>query len=338
MITGDHPSTAETIAEELGLGGRSEVMRGSELARISDDDLAARLPSTSVFARVTPPQKVRVVRAFKRAGHVVAMAGDGANDAPAIRAADVGLAVGENCTPAAKGAADIVLADARIERIVDAIVEGRALWVSVRNAVSILIGGNLGEIGFSVGAGLFSGRPPLNPRQLLLVNFLTDIAPAMAIAIRPPLGVKPGELINEGPEASLGSLLKWEIASRALVTTLGAGAGWTVGRFTGTRSRASTIGLASLVITQLGQTVASGGLSLPVVLTSVGSTAALAGIIQTPGLSQLFGCRPLGPLGWATVLLSSAGATGGSLLVPLAWDRAKARIAETAQRLITAPG
>jgi len=316
MLTGDHPRTAATIANELGLVSAGALITGGELATMSDEALAFRLPATSVFARVTPAQKVRVIRSLQRAGHAVAMAGDGANDAPPIRAADVGLAIGENSTPAARAAADIVLSDARVENLVEAIVEGRGMWVSVRDAVSILVGGNLGEIGFSLGAGLFSGRSPLSPRQLLLVNFLTDIAPAIAIAVRPPLDVDTAELIHEGPEASLGRPLNREIALRAAVTALGASGGWFLGRVSGSRSRASTIGLASLVCTQLGQTLTSGGLSTPVWLTSVGSTAVLCAIIQTPGLSHLFGCRPLGPLAWATILGSSAAATGASVLVP----------------------
>jgi cation-transporting P-type ATPase I len=190
------------------------------------------------------------------------------------------------------------------------------MWVSVRDAVSILVGGNLGEIGFSVGGGLFSGRPPLNPRQLLLVNFLTDIAPAIAIAVRPPFNIDTSTLVYEGPEASLGRPLNREIALRALATGLGAGSGWFVGRLTGSRERASTIGLASLVCTQLGQTLMSGGMSAPILITSLGSTAVLCGIIQTPGLSHLFGCRPLGPVGWSTAIGSSAAATVGAILAP----------------------
>ena len=105
---------------------------------------------------------------------------------PRFASSNVGIAIGEGSTSAARAAADIVLTDERIETLVLAVVEGRAMWASVRDAVSILIGGNLGEIGFTLGAGLVDGRPPLNARQLLLVNLLTDVAPAMAIALRPP--------------------------------------------------------------------------------------------------------------------------------------------------------
>jgi cation-transporting ATPase I len=309
MLTGDHPSTAEAIAREVGLlppGGI--VMSGGALAQFSDEELDAQLGRVRVFARVTPAQKVRVVRALQRAGKVVAMVGDGANDAPAIRLANVGIAVGRHSTAAARAAADVVLLDERIETLVHAIVEGRAMWASVRDAVSILVGGNLGEIGFTLAAGLLDGRPPLNPRQLLLVNLLTDVAPAMAIALRPPSLDTLSALRVEGPEASLGQPLNRDIAVRALVTSLGAGTAWVVGRFGG-RERANTVGLLALVGSQLGQTLLSGKLSRPVVITSVASAATLALIVQTPGVSQLFGCKPLGPFGWATAVGASAGAT-----------------------------
>ncbi|HKY36413.1 MAG TPA: HAD-IC family P-type ATPase [Polyangiaceae bacterium] len=309
MLTGDHPSTAEAVAREVGLlppGGI--VMSGGALAQFSDDELDAQLRRVRVFARVTPAQKVRIVRALQRAGRVVAMVGDGANDAPAIRLANVGIAVGRQSTAAARAAADVVLTDERIETLVHAIVEGRAMWASVRDAVSILVGGNLGEIGFMLAAGLFDGRPPLNPRQLLLVNLLTDVAPAMAIALRPPSLDTLSALRKEGPEASLGQPLNRDIALRALVTSLGAGSAWVVGRFGG-RERANTVGLLALVGSQLGQTLLSGKLSRPVLITSVASAATLGLIVQTPGVSQLFGCKPLGPVGWATAVAASAGAT-----------------------------
>ncbi|HEY4104563.1 MAG TPA: HAD-IC family P-type ATPase, partial [Polyangiaceae bacterium] len=280
------------------------------------DELDRKIAGVGVFARVTPAQKVRLVRALQRAGRVVAMVGDGANDAPAIRLSNVGIAIGEQSTSAARAAADIVLTDERIETLVLAVVEGRAMWASVRDAVSILIGGNLGEIGFTLGAGLLDGRPPLNARQLLLVNLLTDVAPAMAIALRPPGQEKMKSLANEGPEASLGKALNRDIAARAVVTTLGASSAWIVGRLTGTRTSANTIGLLALVGSQLGQTLVSGRFSRPVLVTSVTSAALLAGIVQTPGLSHMFGCRPLGPIGWATAIGASTAATYGAMRFP----------------------
>lgn len=309
MITGDHPRTAEAIASELALAERCTLLTGAQLLSMTDDELDRCVESVQIFARVTPSQKARIVRSLQRQGRVVAMVGDGANDAPAIRLAQVGIAVGDQSMGAARSAADIVLTDERIETLVEAIVEGRAMWASVRDAVAILVGGNLGEIGFTLAAGLVDGRPPLNPRQLLLVNLLTDVAPAMAIALRPPSVERLEQLAHEGPEASLGRPLNRDIAARAVVTSVGAGMAWTVARFTGTAERASTVGLLALVGTQLGQTITTGGYSRPVITTSFLSSALLGVIVQTPGVSQFFGCRPLSPVGWSLAIGSSVLAT-----------------------------
>lgn len=319
MITGDHPSTAEGIAAELGLLNGHPTLTGADLDELDDAELAGRLPGVSVFARVTPAHKVRIVRALQAAGAVVAMTGDGANDAPAIRLADVGIALGHRSTEAARDAADLVVLDDRIEVLVDAVAEGRGMWVSVRDAVALLVGGNLGEIGFTVGGSLLAGQAPLNPRQLLLVNMLTDVAPAMAIAVQPPARRSFTELLREGPEASLGSALNQAIVWRAVCTGSAATGAWLVGRATGTPARARTVGLAALVGTQLGQTLAAGRPSPTTVASVLGSGALLVVVIQTPGLSQLFGCTPLDPLGWGTAAVASAAGTGAALILPRLW-------------------
>jgi cation-transporting ATPase I len=314
LLTGDHPSTAQAIAAELAPLNQGRIVSGAELADLEDPELDAIIGDVAIFARVTPAQKVRIVRSLQRLGSVVAMAGDGANDAPAIRLADVGVAIGEHSTAAARSAADIILSDGRIETLVNAVAEGRAMWASVRDAVSILLGGNFGEIAFTAAVGLVSGRPPLNARQLLLVNLLTDIAPAMAIALRPPTQAALEELSLAGPEATLGKPLTREIAVRASLTALGASSAWAMARLTGGRERARTVALAALVGTQLAQTLRSGHGSRGVLSTGVGSAALLAAIIQTPGLSQFFGCRPLGPIAWATAIGASAAAASVPLL------------------------
>ncbi|HET9654747.1 MAG TPA: HAD-IC family P-type ATPase, partial [Kineosporiaceae bacterium] len=316
MITGDHPRTAEAIADELGILNGHRVVTGGEIDDLDDDALTALVPKIAVVARGTPAHKVRVVKAFQRAGRVVAMTGDGANDAPAIRLADVGIALGQRGTPAARAAADLVVTDDRLETIIAALVEGRAMWRSVREGLAILVGGNLGEIGFTVlGAGL-TGVSPLSARQLLLVNLLTDLAPALAIALRRPTGTTATDLLTEGPESSLGTALTSEVALRAATTTLGATAGWVAARLTGTGPRARTVALASLVGTQLGQTLQVGRTSPTVVAASIGSAAALVGVVQTPVLSQFFGCTPLGPLGWGIATTAATGATLAGAVLP----------------------
>lgn len=313
MITGDHPSTAQGVARELELTeGRSGILVGSQIDAMTDEELSVALEEANVCARVTPAHKVRIVRAFQKLGLAVAMTGDGANDAPAIRLADVGIALGTRATSAARDASDLVITDDRIETIVAAVVEGRALWMSVRDATSILVGGNLGEIGFTLAGALVSGSAPLNARQLLLVNLATDVAPAMAIAVSPPLDISPEELLEEGPERSLGESLNRAIAVRALSTVFGTGGAWIAGRLTGRQKRASTIALAGLVGTELGQTLWAGRRSPLVVGSSLASGALLVGIVQTPGLSGAFGCTPLGPIGWAQAITSATAATVGS--------------------------
>ncbi|TQS27282.1 HAD-IC family P-type ATPase [Microbispora sp. KK1-11] len=315
MVTGDHPSTAEAIAVELNALNGQRVMTGPELDELDDETLTKVLPDVAVFARTTPAHKARIVTCLRRAGEVVAVTGDGANDAPAIRTADVGIALGSRATPAARAAADLVVTDDRIETIVDAIVEGRAMWTSVRDSLSILLGGNVGEIAFTVGTNLLAGGSALNARQLLLVNLLTDMVPAMAVAVRPPASTDPDKLLAEGPEASLGASLTRDIYLRAVVTTAAATAAWILGRVTGTRGRANTIGLVALVSAQLLQTLAGGGRDKIVVLASLSSLAVLWLIVTVPGVSAVFGCRPLGPAGWVIGLGSAAAATLVGMLV-----------------------
>lgn len=334
MITGDHPTTAGAIAAGLGMldpvtssarpadgspDGSADptqqrlVLSGQDLERLDDDELDDRIDRIAVFARMTPAQKVRVVRAFQRAGRVVAMTGDGANDAPAIRLADVGVSMGDSGTSAARDAADLIVTDDRLETIIDALAEGRAMWGSVRSAIGILVGGNLGEIGFTVVSSLFSRRASLNARQFLLVNLVTDLAPALAVAVRPPADTTAETLLREGPERSLGAALDRDLAVRALTTTAGATLAWAIARSTGSAGRASTVGLIALVGTQLGQTLAAGSRSPTVIATAFGSALALAAVVQTPVISQFFGCRPVGPVGWSIASGSAVAATLGAV-------------------------
>ncbi|MFD7502939.1 HAD-IC family P-type ATPase [Streptomyces sp. NPDC059850] len=319
MLTGDHPATAESIAATVIDATELKVCTGPELDEMKDAELDELLPTVDVIARCSPHHKVRIVQAYQRLGRVVAMTGDGANDAPAIRLADIGIALGRRGTPAATAAADLVVGDDRLETIVSALMEGRAMWASVRAALAILIGGNLGEVTFSVLASAIAGSTPLTARQIMLVNLLTDLAPALAIAVREPTGHTGERLLKEGPSRSLGTALNREMMLRGIITAAGAGVAWTGARLTGRKRRASTVALVALVGTQLAQTLATGGLDRHVLIAGIGSAAVLAGIIQTPGVSQFFDCTPLGPLAWGITLGSIAAATViGSVMTPLA--------------------
>ncbi|MDF5755657.1 cation-translocating P-type ATPase [Spongiactinospora sp. TRM90649] len=309
MLTGDHPSTASAIAATLIPDGRHpRVLTGADLSEMDPGELDRRLPGVDVVARCTPAQKVEVVRCFQRLGRTIAMTGDGANDAAGIRLADVGIALGRTGTPAARAAADLVVADDRLETIVSALVEGRALWASVREALAILVGGNLGEIAFTLLGALATGRSPLTARQLLLVNMLTDLAPSLAIALRAPTRETADGLLQEGPESSLGQVLTHDIVRRAVITAGAAGAAWPAARLTGSPARARTVGLLALVGAQLAQTLQAGGWDRTVLVSALGSTAALAAVVQTPGLSHFFGSVPVGPVGWSIATLAVAGA------------------------------
>jgi len=316
MITGDHPATATAIATELEVINGGRVVTGADLDRLDDAALPQALADATVIARCTPDHKVRVVRAFQAAGRVVAMTGDGANDAAAIRLADVGIALGRRGTPAARAAADLVVSDDRLETIIAAVVEGRAMWRSVRQAIGILVGGNIGEIGYTLLGTLLTGNSPLSARQLLLVNLLTDLVPALTVALRTPPPEATGSLLVEGPDSSLGTALTEEIAVRAAATGAAASAAWFVARMTGSPTRARTVGLAAVVGAELGQTVLVGGRSPAVVLASLASLGILIAVVQTPGVSQFFGCTPLGPVGWSIAALCTVTATVGAALLP----------------------
>jgi cation-transporting ATPase I len=298
MITGDHPVTAEAIARELSMAQADRVMTGAQLEALDDGELANRVAEIAVFARVTPAQKARIVKALQSCGEVVGMTGDGANDAAAIRLAEVGIALGEHSSVAAQQAADLLVLDGRIETIVTAVLEGRALWTSVRDAVSLLVGGNLGEIGFTLIAGLLEGQSPLNARQLLLINLLTDTIPALAVALRKPAKMRATQLMEEGPEASLGEALTREIQWRAGLTGSVTTLTWIVDRWLRGPGHASTVALLTLIGTQLTQTILVGKGSREVILSSSVALAALVVVVETPGLARVFGCTPPGLTGW----------------------------------------
>ncbi|CAL9618072.1 HAD-IC family P-type ATPase [Streptomyces sp. enrichment culture] len=309
MLTGDHPETARAIALQLGWPEHTGVVTGDELVAMGRRDRVRALQGAAVVARVAPEQKLHVVEALQQAGRVVAMAGDGANDAAAIRAADVGVGIEARGSAAARNAADLVVTNGDLSPLVDAVAEGRALWRSVADAVSILIGGNAGEVGFSVLGTLLAGASPLSTRQLLLVNLLTDMFPAMAVAVTPSDDPSTAAHAETGPMGLdvLGAPLLRAIRRRGVTTCLGAVTAYLIGRLTpGTERRATTMALCGVVGAQLVQTLSGRRHSRLVWFTALGSAAVLAALVMTPGVSHFFGCTPLGPVAWAGVALAIA--------------------------------
>jgi P-type Ca2+ transporter type 2C len=187
MITGDHRLTATAIAQEIGLWDEGdEAITGAELAEIDDAELAKRIMSLRVFARTTAEQKLRIVRAFKARGHVVAMTGDGVNDAPALREAHIGVAMGRGGTDVARQAADLVLADDNFATIVEAVREGRAIYRNIQKFIFFLLSSNMGLLVAVFVVSLFRHWPPLTPLMILWINLVTNGLPALALGIDPP--------------------------------------------------------------------------------------------------------------------------------------------------------
>ena len=183
MLTGDHPDTARAIAAELGiLRAGDELLLGAELERLDEAALVARVQHISVYARVTAEHKLRVVRAWKSRGCVVAVTGDGVNDAPALREASIGVAMGRSGTEVAKEAADMVITDDRFSTIVAAVEEGRAIFDNIRKTLGYLLGGNAAELAVVLIATLAGAPLPLLPLHLLWINLVTDGLPALALA------------------------------------------------------------------------------------------------------------------------------------------------------------
>jgi len=187
MITGDHKLTAESIARQLALPA-GEAITGAELHELSDEELSQQIECISVFARIEPMQKLRIVNALKSSGHTVAMTGDGVNDAPALRTADIGIAMGITGTDVTKEAADMVLTDDNFASVIAAVDEGRAIFNRLRNVILFLLSTNLGELLALILCVSVIGKAPLLALQILWVNLVTDTAAAIPLALEPKTG------------------------------------------------------------------------------------------------------------------------------------------------------
>ena len=218
MITGDHKLTAVAIARELGLWDEGAIaLSGSELEKLTDDALQRRIDHVRVFARVTAEQKLRIVKAFKAKGHIVAMTGDGVNDAPALREAHIGIAMGKDGTDVAREAADMVLADDNFATIVDAVREGRAIWRNIQKFIFFLLSSNAGLLVTVVVASAVPSLPGLRPLMILWINLVTNGLPALALGIDPP---DPTQMMEPPREATSSLLGRREYLGIAVVGVL----------------------------------------------------------------------------------------------------------------------
>ncbi|MGF7048502.1 Ca2+-transporting ATPase [Paenibacillus sp. DS2015] len=257
MITGDHGTTAEAIAHQLGILPRGGLaMTGQELSGLSDDQLDAQVDQTFVYARVSPEHKLRIVKSLQRKGHVVAMTGDGVNDAPAIKASDIGIAMGITGTDVTKEASSLILSDDNFSTIVSAIEEGRNIYENIRKFIRYLLASNVGEILTMLFAMMLALPLPLLPIQILWVNLVTDGLPAMALGVDQP----EKDLMEHKPRGAKENIfarrLGWKIISRGfLIGLCTLGAFWLTLRVApdqpGQLIKAQSVAFATLVIAQL---------------------------------------------------------------------------------------
>lgn len=344
MITGDHPSTARAIGSRLGLleGRPDEVMTGDEIDVLDDAVLAERIGTVRVFARTTPEQKLRIVDAWRARGAVVAMTGDGVNDAPALQRADIGVAMGQTGTDVSREAADMVLADDDFSTIVAAVAEGRRIYDNVRRFVRYLLTTNSGEVWTMLLAVALALPIPLGPTQILWINLITDGLPAVA------LGLEKAEpdVMDRPPRPRRESVLGGGLWPRALafgllmgVLVLGLQA---VARDAGWRWQ--TMGFTALALMQLGNALAARSdresllrrgvtgnpwLALAVVVGVLGQLA----VLYLPPLATLFDAEPLRPLELAAVGLTSVTA-----VVAIEVDKARrARRSRSVDAMRTSP-
>lgn len=341
MITGDHKSTAVAVARMLDIippGGK--VLTGKELDELTDDQLEKLADSTYVFARVTPEHKLRIVRSFKKAGHVVAMTGDGINDAPALKEADIGIAMGRSGTDVTREAAALVLADDNFATIVNAVEEGRSIYDNIRKFIRFLLGCNTGEI-LTMFLAMVLGLPlPLKAIQILWINLVTDGLPAMALGVDPAdsdVMKRPPRLPSEGVFARG---LWQKIVGRGTLIGTGTVAvfAWAL-NFGIELEEARTLAFITLIMMQLVYVFscrsevkgafAAGLLANPFLVPAVGSSFLLMLlVIYHPPLAAVFGTVAPPPEHWLIVICATLlpGALE-ALWQALSWVLRQAKIA-----------
>jgi P-type Ca2+ transporter type 2C len=316
MVTGDYKDTAEAIAKEIGLltpGGK--VLTGAELDKMSEQDLAGVVDKVNVCCRVSPQHKTKIVDAFKAKGYVVAMTGDGVNDAPALKRANIGVAMGITGTDVTKETADMVLTDDNYASIVSAVEEGRVIYSNIRKFVFFLVACNVGEI-LIIFLSMLAGLPiPLSPIQLLLLNLVTDGAPALALGLekaepdimrRPPRPTTE-PVINRDMRLSIIVIAIADTVAVLLSFT------WALSRFPGNLVAAQTVAFATLVCSELLRAYTSRSETYSIfsigifsnrwmVLATGGSFLLLLILIYVPFLQPFVDTVPLSLLDWVEMI------------------------------------
>lgn len=253
MITGDHKNTAFAIGKDLDIcKNQSEVITGEELDKLSDKQLASKVNDLSIFARVSPNHKLRIVKAFKTKNKIVAMTGDGVNDAPAVKEADIGISMGISGTDVTKEASSMILLDDNFATIVSAVEEGRVIYDNIRKFIRYLLSCNLGEVLTMFLASLFYLDTPLLPIQILLVNLVTDGLPAMALGVDPP----DGDIMSGKPRPKNESIFARGLSEKILVRGCLIGVctvlAFLAGRYYGFQLKTCrTLALCTLIMSQL---------------------------------------------------------------------------------------
>ncbi len=252
MITGDHKVTASAIAKELGiLTEGTRAIEGSELEKLSDRELQELVPQVSVYARVSPEHKIRIVRAWQELGNLVAMTGDGVNDAPALKQADIGVAMGVTGTEVAKDAAGMVLTDDNFATIVQAVKNGRNIYANIKRAIQFLLSGNFAGILTVLYASLGAFPVPFAAVHLLFINLLTDSLPAIALGLEPHTDAVMEERPRPRNEGILTKDFLWSVGIEGLVIAVAVIAAFHIGLSHGGAAVGSTMAFATLCLSRL---------------------------------------------------------------------------------------
>lgn len=314
MITGDHMATAKAIATQLGIyQENSKIMDGKTLAKMSVDELEEIVEDVAVFARVSPEHKLKIVKSLQQKGHVVAMTGDGVNDAPAIKAANIGISMGITGSDVAKESSSLILLDDNFATIESAIEEGRNIYENIRKFIRYLLASNVGEMLVMIFAIILALPLPLVPIHILWVNLITDGLPAMALGVDQP----EGEVMKSKPrnpkEGIFARGLGWKIISRGLAIGIITLAAFMMALEKGDLEYAQTVAFATLVMAQLihvfdcrsEKSIFSRNPFENKFLTGavLSSFVLMLMVIYIPPLQQVFSTAPIEILDWILILV-----------------------------------